>query len=166
MVGVLVAGVIGLSQGLNSDCAHSDVPQQNIMAKYRHRIFEMYEQRDEAIRALTPRTEKAVTETTAPATWIFTHLEVSRVAGLIHVRFKEPRTCDETMASGLDDDLARLSDLLGRDSKVLFDFSGVASFHATSIGSLAQFSRSLQTKGSRMVLCCLEPATREAFFAT
>lgn len=136
------------------------------MAKYRHRIFEMYEQRDEAIRALTPRTEKAVTEKTAPETWIFAYLDVSRAAGLIHVQFKEPRTCDETMASGLREDLARLTDLLGRDSKVLMDFSGVASFNATLIGALAQFSRNLQTKGSRIVLCCLEPATREAFFAT
>jgi hypothetical protein len=136
------------------------------MAKYRHRIFEMYEQRDEAILALTPRTEKAATETTAPATWIFTHLIVSRVAGVIHVLFKEPRTSDESMANGLREDLARLSDLLGRDSKVLVDFTGVASFDAASISALAQFGRILQTKGSRIVLCCLEPATRDTFFAT
>jgi hypothetical protein len=151
---------------MNGDRAHSEVPQWEIMAKYRHRIFEMYDQRDEAIRALTPKTEKAVTETTAPATWIFAYLDVSRVAGLIHVQFKKPRICDETTASGLREDLARLTDLLGRDSKVLVDFSGVASFNATSISALAQFSRNLQTKGSRIVLCCLEPATREAFFAT
>jgi hypothetical protein len=136
------------------------------MAKYRHRIFEMYELRDEAIRALTPKAEKAVTETTAPATWTFAHLEVSRVAGLIHVQFKEPRTCDETTAIAFREDLARLIDLLGRDSKVLMDFSGVASFNASSISALVQFNKNLQTKGSRLVLCCLEPATREAFFVT
>jgi anti-anti-sigma regulatory factor len=70
------------------------------------------------------------------------------------------------MASGVREDLARLTDLLGRDSKVLLDFSGVASFDATSVSALAQFNRNLQTKGSRLVLCCLAPATREAFFAT
>jgi len=136
------------------------------MAKYRHRIFEMYELRDEAIRALTPRTEKAATETTAPETWTFAHLEVARVAGLIRVQFKEPRTFDDTAAGGLREDLALLTDRLGRDSKVLMDFSGVESFSAAAISALAQFSKNLQIKGSRIVLCCLEPATRESFFAT
>ena len=136
------------------------------MAKYRHRIFEMYELRDEAIRALTPRSEKTATEVTAPESWTFAHLAVSRVAGVIHVQFKEPRTFDDTTANDLREDLARLTDLLGRDSKVLLDFSGVVSFPAGSITALAQFNRNLQMKGSRIALCCLEPTTRESFFAT
>jgi anti-anti-sigma regulatory factor len=135
------------------------------MAKYRHRIFEMYELRDEAIRALTPRTETAATEATAPETWSFTHLDVSRIAGLLQIQFKAPRTFDDTTASAFRQDLARLTALMGRDSKVLVDFSGVVSFNATSIGALAQFNRNLQTKGSRMAICCVEPGTRESFFA-
>ena len=59
-----------------------------------------------------------------------------------------------------------LADLLGRDSQVLLDFSGVASFNAASISALVQFNKNLQTKGSRIALCCLEPATRESFFVT
>ena len=35
------------------------------MAKYRHRIFEMYEFRDEAVRALTPKLARPVTEAAA-----------------------------------------------------------------------------------------------------
>ncbi len=136
------------------------------MAKYRHRVFEMYELRDEAIRALTPKSATTATEATAPESWTFAHLAVSRVAGVIHVQFKEPRAFEDGTASDLREDLARLADLLGRDSKVLLDFSGVASFNAASISALIQFSRNLQTKGSRIALCCLEPATRESFFVT
>ena len=136
------------------------------MAKYRHRIFEMYEQRDEALEALTPRTEKSVTETTAPETWAFTHLEASRVADKIVLQFRGTTTFDDSVILALRDDLTRLNGLLGRDSRLLLDFSGVESFHAASIRELAQFSRNLQSKGSRVVLCCLEPAVVETFFAS
>lgn len=136
------------------------------MAKYRHRIFEMYEQRDEALEALTPRTEKSVTETTAPETWAFTHLEASRVADKIVLQFRGTTTFDDSVILALRDDLTRLNGLLGRDSRLLLDFSGVESFHAASIRELAQFSRNLQSKGSRVVLCCLEPTVVETFFAS
>jgi MFS superfamily sulfate permease-like transporter len=136
------------------------------MAKYRHRVFEMYELRDEAIRALTPKSATTATEATAPESWTFVHLAVSRAKGVIDVQFKEPRTFEDGTASDLREDLMRLADLLGRDSKVLLDFSGVVSFNAASISALIQFNRNLQTKGSRIALCCLEPTTREAFFVT
>jgi FtsZ-interacting cell division protein YlmF len=136
------------------------------MAKYRHRIFEMYELREEAVRAMTPRSEKTATEATAPESWTFTHLDVSRSAGVMHVQFKEPRDFEDATMGGLREDLKSLADLLGRDSKVLMDFSGVKSFDAASISVLVQFSRNLQIKGSRFALCCLEPATRESFFVT
>jgi anti-anti-sigma regulatory factor len=136
------------------------------MAKYRHRIFEMYELRDEAIQALTRKLGKTATEATAPDSWTFVHLTVSRVEGVIDVQFKEPRTFDDATAGDLRADFARLADLLGRDSKVLLDFSGVVSFNAASLSTLVQFNRTLQTKGSRIAVCCLEPATRESFFAT
>jgi len=134
------------------------------MAKYRHRIFEMYEQRDEALDALTPRTERSATEITAPETWTFTYLEASRVADKILLRFKGSQVFDDTVIGAFRDDLTRLCGLLGRDSRLLLDFSEVTLFNAAAIRELAQFSRNLQSKGSRIVLCCLEPAVSAAFF--
>ncbi|MHB8956494.1 MAG: STAS domain-containing protein [Pirellulaceae bacterium] len=135
------------------------------MAKYRHRVFEMYELRDEAMQALTPRSGKFATDATVLESWTFAHLEVSAVAGLTCVRFKEPQTFEEGSASDLREDLTRLADVLGKDSKVLFDFTGVMAFNAASISALTQFNRTLQTRGSRIALCCLEPTARESFFA-
>ncbi|MCU0960878.1 MAG: STAS domain-containing protein [Pirellulaceae bacterium] len=134
------------------------------MAKYRHRVFEMYELRDEAIQSLTPRLPRAATEATAPDSWIFAHLEVSRVAGVIQVRFKPPGLLDAAAAAGFREDMVRLAELLGRDSKVLFDFAGVASLSDACLSALTALNRSLQAKGSRMALCGLEPAIRESFF--
>ena len=58
------------------------------MAKYNHRIFEMYEFRDEALRALTPRTNRAVSDAAVSESWTFTHLAVSNAASVTHVEFK------------------------------------------------------------------------------
>lgn len=135
------------------------------MAKYRHRIFEMYEQRDEALDALTPRTEKTATEVTAPETWDFAYLQASRVADKILLRFKGTQIFDDSVLGALRDDLTRLTGFLGRDSRLLLDFSDVTLFNAAAIRELAQFSRNLQSKGSRVVLCCLEPDVSAAFFA-
>ena len=136
------------------------------MAKYRHRIFEMYEFRDEAMRALMPKTEKTATEATAPETWSFTQLLVSREEDVICIQFGELPTSEDAIVPNLREDFARLADLLGRDSRILFDFSGVASFDAAAISELVKFYRNLQIKGSRIALCCLEPTARESFFAT
>lgn len=135
------------------------------MAKYRHRIFEMYEGRDEAIDALKPMVAKTAAETTALETWDFVHLTISRSAGVSHVQFKKPQRFEDGTESDLREDLTRLADLLGRDSKVLVDFSGVESFNAVSLAALVRFRANLQTKGSRIALCCLNPTTRESFFA-
>jgi anti-anti-sigma regulatory factor len=134
------------------------------MAKYRHRIFEMYDFRDEAAQAIAPRSEKLATEATAPESWTFTHLDVSRSAGVTLVQFKEQQSLGEETFSDLRDDFLRLADKLGRDSKVLVDFTGVTSFSAAAIDALALFNQKLQTKGSRIALCSLDPATRESFF--
>ncbi len=135
------------------------------MAKYRHRIFEMYEFRDEAVLAITPKSENTVTETTTPESWTFAHLAVSRSASVTLVQFKEARTFEEETVSELRDDFAQLADRLGRDSKVLLDFTGVELFSSDAIDALVLFNQKLQTKGSRLALCCLGPATRESFFA-
>lgn len=135
------------------------------MAKYRHRIFEMYEFRDEAVRALTPKAEKAATEATAPETWTFRHLAVSRSAGVTHIEFKQPKSLGEESVSGLGEDFAQLAEMLDRDNKVLVDFTGMASLGPSFIDALVLFHKKLQTKGSRIALCCLDPAARESFFA-
>jgi hypothetical protein len=124
----------------------------------------MYEKRYEAIQALTPKSERPATEATAPESWNFVHLAVTRTDGVIWVQFKGPQIFQDAVDSDLREDLARLADLLGRDSKILLDFSGISSINAASISALAQFNKNLQTKGSRMALCCLEPTTRESFF--
>ena len=66
------------------------------MAKYRHRIFEMYELREEAVQAMTPRSKKTATEATPPESWTFTHLDVLRSAGIMHVQFKEPPNSEDS----------------------------------------------------------------------
>jgi anti-anti-sigma regulatory factor len=135
------------------------------MAKYRHHIFEMYEFRDEAIRALTPKTAHHVTEATAPESWTFKHLAVSRSASVTHVEFKRAQAFDEETVSDLRADFAQLADSLVRDSKVLLDFAGVELFCAASIDELVLFNQKLRTKGSRIALCCLDPVARDTFFA-
>ena len=135
------------------------------MAKYRHRIFEMYEFRDEAIRALTPKTVCPVTEPTAPESWALKHLAVSRSASVTHVEFKKAQTFGKETVSDLRNDFAQLADRLARDSKVLLDFAGVKSICAASIEQLVLFNQKLRIKGSRIALCCLDPTVRECFFA-
>ena len=75
---------------------------------------------------------------------------VSRSAGVTLVQFKEGRTFEEETVSELRDDFAQLADSLGRDSKVLLDFTGVESFSSDAIDALVLFNQKLQTKGSRL----------------
>jgi hypothetical protein len=135
------------------------------MAKIPHRLFEIYESREEAARELTPKSVKAVTESGAPESWEFEHLVVSRSWGMTHVQFAEASDISEATVAGLRADLAQLADKLDMDSKVLVDFSGVVSFQAAWIDALRVFGGKLRTKGSRFALCCLAPGVREAFFA-
>jgi hypothetical protein len=135
------------------------------MAKYRHRVFEMYELRDEALRALTPTSENTETAAGVPESWTLRHLAVSRSECVTHVEFKDATHFGDETINDLRGDLDQLADKLGKDSKVLLDFAGVVSFSPASINALAQFHERLRTKGSRMVLCCLEPSARDGFFA-
>ena len=135
------------------------------MAKYRHRIFEMYEFRDEAIRALTPKTAHLATEGAGSEPWTFTHLAVSRSASVTHVEFKTAQTIAEETLSDFREDFAQLADRLDRDSKVLLDFAGVKLFCAACIDEIILLNQNLRTKGSRIALCCLDPTARESFFA-
>jgi hypothetical protein len=135
------------------------------MAKYRHRIFEMYEFRDEAEGALTTKSENLAPSATAPESWTLRHLAVSPSAGVTHVTFKEATNFADETIDDLREDFVQLADRLVKDSKVLLDFTGVVFFSPASIRALTQFHEKLRTKGSRLVLCCLDAAARDCFFA-
>ena len=134
------------------------------MAKYRHRIFEMYDFREEAILALTPKSVNTLTDGTALESLTLRQLSVSRSEVVTHVTFKEATTFDDQSVNELREDLAKLAEMLVRDSKVLFDFAGVVSFGSASFDALVLFNKMLKIKGSRIALCCLAPAAREFFF--
>ena len=134
------------------------------MAKVRHRIFEMYEFRKEAVDALTQRSAQPVVETEAPEPWTLKHMAVSRSASVSLVEFKKGQTFEEETEKELREDLTRLADSLTRDSKVIFDFTGVMSISSASIDSLAQFNQKLRIKGSRIALCCIAPDVRQSSF--
>jgi hypothetical protein len=138
--------------------------EEDTMGKIPHRHFEIYESREEATRALTPKIPKAARESSAPDSWSFEHLTVLRSAGVTHVRFAEAQSFGEETVAGLREDFRQLADKLGIDSKVLVDFTGVELFHAAFIDALTVFSKHLRTKGSRLALCCLAPAARDSFF--
>ena len=134
------------------------------MAKYRHRLFEMYDFSEEAIHGITSKSGQPLTESTPPETWSFEHLAVSRSDDVTHVTFKRGQIFGEETVPTLREDFAQLAEKLARNSRVLLDFTGVTSFSVASLESLALFNRQLKTKGSRMALCCLDPAARECFF--
>lgn len=134
------------------------------MAKYRHRIFEMYEFLDEAKRALTPKSVRPVPETTSSESCAFKHLVVSHSARVAHVRFKSAAAFGEETKNDLRVDFAQLADGLARDSRVLLDFVGVKSFCPASIDELILFSQKLRTRGSLIALCCLDPTVHRSFF--
>lgn len=161
----------GLGRGVRIASSHVatllaqfDVPKKGAMAKIPHRIFEIYESRAEATRALTPKSEKTATESGAPESWVFEQLSVSRSAGVTYVQFTKAEDFGVETVAGLRADFAQLADALGIDNKVLVDFTGVVFFNAPFIDALAVFSDKLRTKGSRIALCSLAPAARQFFF--
>lgn len=134
------------------------------MAKYRHRLFEMFDFRKEAVAELTRRPENPASEAMTPEDWGFALLSVSRSDGAMLVEFKQADSFSDEDISDFRQDLDQLAQRLSRDSKLLFDFTGVQSFGPASIDALALLHQKLQTKGSRMALCRLAPEVRESFF--
>ncbi len=134
------------------------------MAKIRHRIFQMYEHREEAISALSPKSAQPATETTDPESWKFKHFAVLRSANTAHVQFRDEESFKQETTQTLSEDLTQLADELAKDSRVLLDFSAVVSFNPAFIDALAQFNQKLKNKGSRSVICCLNPEVRQSFF--
>ena len=87
------------------------------MAKYPHRVFEMYDFRDEAIRALTPKADNPATEAIDSESWDFELLAASQAAGMTHVAFMQAQTVGDDAASDLRKDFAQLSNKLSIGSK-------------------------------------------------
>ena len=135
------------------------------MAKYRHRIFEMFEFRDEAVTALTPRSTSNTTESVDPALWTFQHFETSRRDGVTLITFKESTIDEQDEASRkIPDELSLIARSLVNNSRVVMDFEGISEFSGDAIEALTQFNKTLQSKGSRLALCGLEPNVHAAFF--
>ena len=80
------------------------------MAKYRHRIFELYEFRDEATRALPAKSARPVRESAAQESWTFKHLVVSQSASVAHLQFKGAHAFGEETATDLRVDFSQLAD--------------------------------------------------------
>ncbi len=134
------------------------------MAKYQHRTFEMFDFLQDATQALLSKSRRPTLTKTDVNLWSFRRLNVSQTDSVIHVTFK---ATDQDAAAALEDfvkDLNLMASSLDIDSQVVMDFEGLQAFCPESIAALAVFSRRLQSKGSRMTLCNLEPSVRESFF--
>ena len=135
------------------------------MAKTRHRTFEIFDFLQEASDALASKSARVNTYALDPDLWRFRHLDAAiKPSGVAHVTFKQHADSKSESMSDLGKDLADLADLLSNGSRVLLDFEGVPAFDSDTIIKLSEFHSKLQHKGSRIVLCNLEPAVRASFF--
>ena len=135
------------------------------MAKTRHRTFEMFDFVQEASDALSSKSARVNTYALDPDLWRFRQFDTTILpSGVVHVTFKKHTDSKPESTSDLGRDLADLADSLTNGSRVLLDFEGVLVFDAGAITKLGQFNVKLQNKGSRVVLCNLEPAVQSSFF--
>lgn len=134
------------------------------MAKYRHRTFEMYESRDEAVAALTPKVRRDKADSADPGLWAFQHFAASRADGVTLISFKASMNQELETTSSIGDELTLMSRSLANDSRVVIDFGGLPTLAPEAIESLEQFKKTLQSKGSQLALCNLEPDVHAAFF--
>jgi hypothetical protein len=134
------------------------------MAKFRHRIFEMFDYRDEAIHELSPKSVSDSAARDQPLELVLNHLSVSRSGGVTELGFKGIHPCGTENVALLVADLAQLANQLERGGKVLVNFKNVPLVDVGFIDALAQLKQKLRTRGSRVAICCLEPTARESFF--
>lgn len=134
------------------------------MAKYRHRTFEMFDFRDEAVSALTPKSTRGTVESVDPGLWTFQHFATSRSDGVTLITFKESKSSAEETASKIRDELSLIARSLVNNSRVVMDFGGLPEISPDTIEALALFNRTLQSNGSHLALCNLDPDVRAAFF--
>ena len=134
------------------------------MAKIRHRTFEIFDFLQEATDALASKSARLSTNVSDPESWRFRQLIAARrSSGIVHITFKQRAPVADSV-NDLGMDLTDLAALLINGSRVLLDFEGVLEFDTDSIIELTEFNRKLHTKGSRVVLCNLEPTVRVSFF--
>jgi hypothetical protein len=135
------------------------------MAKIRHRTFEMFDFLQEATSALASKSPRVTTDASDPESWKFRQLiAVIKPSGVVHVTFKQDALSEADSVNDFGTDLTQLTGLLVNGSRVLLDFEGVLEFGADSIIKLTEFNGKLLAKGSRVVLCNLDPNVRASFF--
>lgn len=137
------------------------------MAKRPHRIFEMFDFRDEALRALASKSaDRALAAPTVvdEESWNFEHLSASLVEQVMVVKFRVPRAFEAEHVVELRQDFSQLANKVDAESKILLDFTGVKSIPDELVAMLTQFYQNLRHKGARLLLCCLGPETRDSFF--
>ncbi len=134
------------------------------MAKYRHRLFEMFDFHDEACDALSTKGDTGSMPPVVP--WEdakLSYLTVQYENGLTKVSFL-PMDASENDTRDYRNDIAVIASQVTRNNKLLFDFSGVHTFSDTAIAALGNLSNTLRHKGSRIVLCCLSDSAKACFF--
>jgi hypothetical protein len=135
------------------------------MAKIRHRTFEIFDFLQEATSALASKSARVTTDTSDSESWKFRQLiAVIKPSGVVHVTFKQDALSEADSVNDFGADLTQLTGLLVNGSRVLLDFEGVLEFGADSIIKLTEFNGKLLAKGSRVVLCNLDPTVRASFF--
>jgi hypothetical protein len=135
------------------------------MAKIRHRTFEIFDFLQEATSALASKSARVTTDTSDSESWKFRQLiAVIKPSGVVHVTFKQDALSEADSVNDFGTDLTQLTGLLVNGSRVLLDFEGVLEFGADSIIKLTEFNGKLLAKGSRVVLCNLDPNVRASFF--
>jgi len=134
------------------------------VAKHPHKIFEMHDFRDKAVRAVRSKAARYITEAINSESWNFKFLVASRSASVTHVGFKQAQSTTDDQMSDMQSDFAKLTAKSSIGSKVVLDFTGLNSFSVDSIETLVSFNKNLRHKGSSMVLCCLNSSVRNSFF--
>ncbi len=124
----------------------------------------MYEFRDEAVTALTPRQVRQKVDSADPSLWTFANFTTSRADAVTLVTFKQAMDTNHESTVKIADELSLIARSLSIDSRVVIDFAGVQEFAPESIEALAQFQGVLQSRGSQVALCNLESDVRASFF--
>jgi len=133
-----------------------------VIGKTPHRIFELYEIRDEAIEALTPKNAVKFDHDHLDSS-NYQQISITALDLILHVQFSSKRYDEATLAE-LTGDFLELSKVLAMNSKILIDFENVEAFCPRSIDLLAEFNKKLRNKGSSVVLCCLDEEVMKSFF--
>lgn len=94
----------------------------------------------------------------------FANLTVKQSENFVRVALRQTDVNEEQPACPFAKDLSLLAELLHNDSRVVLDFEGVEQFSAASVESLKTFYRQLKSKGSRLVLCNIEPSVKPTFY--